>query len=377
MSASPELLIVATSGRALAESARRAGWRPRVIDAFADADTRAAADAVAAVPLGAAGLDAEAVIEAADRLCPPGAGAALIYGSGLESRPALLAALARGRTLLGNAPAVAGAARDPRSFFGLLDALGIPHPEVSFEPSAGGSGWLLKHAGGSGGGHIRRLRTAPHRLPPGAYLQREVGGQAMSLLFLADGRQAWPIGFNTLRTTGAGDRPYRYGGVVNRASLAPAQRLTVRRAAEALTRRLGLRGLNGLDFISAGGRCLLLELNPRPGASFELYDPDAPQGLLAWHADACRGRMRRPGLARTSRVRALSIVYAPAPVHIPAAFDWPPWCRDRPVGGQTIPAGEPVCTVLAEAEDGPGVERWIRARRAGLLPRLLPHRHIA
>lgn len=379
MSADPRaLLLVATSGRALAESARRGGWRPRVIDAFGDRDTRRAAEQVAVVPLGAAGLHPEAVLAAADRLSRGSEATALVYGSGLEAQPEVLAELARGRTLLGNSPHVLRTVKDPRVFFALLDELAIAHPEVAFEAGAGGEGWLLKRAGGSGGGHVRRLGRAPRRLGPDGYLQHEEQGTPMSLLFIADGRRMRPIGFNTLwAAADVPGRPFVYGGAMNRARLSPGPRQAMCRAAGALTRALGLRGLNGLDFLHDGHRPLLLELNPRPAASFELHDPDAPHGLLALHAAACGGRLPAPLPRPARRVRALGIVYAPVALRIPAELVWPAWCRDLPVAGQTIAAGEPLCSVFAEAGDPRGAETRIRLRREALLQRFAPRRAIA
>src|SRR5581483_7112418 len=102
---------------------------------FGDADMRAAAEA-SLVVAGSLdhGFDGAALVAAADRLAPPRAPAAygLVYGAGLEDRPDLIAALCRGRRLYGNSPRTVGLAKDPRSFFTLLDRLGAPHPAISF-----------------------------------------------------------------------------------------------------------------------------------------------------------------------------------------------------------------------------------------------------
>lgn len=377
MSAEPEpLLILATSGRALAESACRGGWRPRVIDAFADEDTRRAAAGVTAVPLASSGLAPGAVLRAAARLCPA-RGGGVVYGSGIEAQPELLEELSRGRRLLGNTAQVLRTVKDPPAFFALLDELAIPHPEVVFRAAAAGPGWVAKRAAGSGGGHVRPV-PAGHVPSAGSYLQRETAGQAMSLLFLADGCRSRALGFNTLRTApDVPGRPYLYGGAVSRAALAPKAREAVCAAAAALTRALGLRGLNGLDFIDDGERGQVLELNPRPGASFELYDPETPCGLLKLHVQACGGRLPAWVPARASRVRAVSIAYAPRAARIRSGFAWPAWCRDRPTAGQTIRGGEPICSVYAEAQDARRAESEVHARRKAVLESLAWQREIA
>ena len=78
----------------------------------------------------------------------------LVYGAGFEDRPALLARLCRGRTLCGNTPETVARTKDPHTFFATLDALGIPHPEISLIAPRDPQGWLAKRIGGSGGAHV-------------------------------------------------------------------------------------------------------------------------------------------------------------------------------------------------------------------------------
>src|SRR3954469_23627566 len=147
------VLIVALSGRSLAQSARAGGFDPIVLDAFADLDTREAASAVAQVPVDADWrFLPEPLLAAAQRLAPPPV--PLAYGSGFERCPDLLAELAVGRELLGSAPAAIRRAKDPFAFATLLHELGVPHPAVRREPPDDPAGWLAKRAGGAGGGDV-------------------------------------------------------------------------------------------------------------------------------------------------------------------------------------------------------------------------------
>ena len=183
----------------------------------------------------------------------------------------------------------------------------------------------------------------------------------MSVVFAADGARVWIIGYNTLWTANLISRPFAYGGAVNRAQLTPRQRQTVAAHAEALTRAFGLRGLNSLDFIIDRGRPSVLEINPRPTATCELYEPDTRDGMLALHVHACGGELPARALS-TSKVRAHTIVYAQVPCHIAAAVQWPQWCRDLPVPGAQIAAGEPVCTVYTVGDDVDFVRQLSEAR---------------
>src|SRR5882724_5419057 len=173
--AEPDIyLAVALSARALAVAARRAGRRVVVADLFGDTDTRASAEASLVVDGDFDdGFDAAALLPAAERLAPaaspPRCG--LVYGSGLESRPDLLAQLAAGRRLFGNAPATVARTKDPRAFFALLDRLGLPYPAISYALPADPAGWLMKRIGGSAGGHVAPARAGA--VPNGGcYFQR-------------------------------------------------------------------------------------------------------------------------------------------------------------------------------------------------------------
>ena len=92
------VLIAAFSGRALAQSARRAGYEPLVADAFGDLDTRDAATAFRAID-GAmqTGFHTKSLIQALDALASaaPSPPIGLVLGSGFEDKPRLVAALAK------------------------------------------------------------------------------------------------------------------------------------------------------------------------------------------------------------------------------------------------------------------------------------------
>src|SRR3954451_17887164 len=108
------LLIVAVSGRALAQSAGRGGHRPVVLDLFADQDTHACSSASRRINIpGTLRIDPARLLEAVRRLAP---GAGLVYSSVFEARPALLERLSRGRPLYGNTPATLRSVRDPARF---------------------------------------------------------------------------------------------------------------------------------------------------------------------------------------------------------------------------------------------------------------------
>jgi len=271
-----DLLIVSNSGRAMAESAARGGYRVTVLDAFCDADTRAVASCIT-VPMKARGLDPEHLRGETGRLAVLGGGLGLVYGAGLEHTPDTLAWMAERFRLIGNPPRVLELLANPGGFFALLDRLDIPYPETRSEPPAPGTGgqWLVKEAGTSGGLGVRRWHDGDPRPIGTHYFQQFIDGPVLSVLFIANGADCTLIGTNRLRTAPLdGVSSFRYGGAVTRAVSNAGQRAQIERQCRVLVRALGLRGVNNLDYVLQGAEMRLLELNPRPSATLGLSEAD-------------------------------------------------------------------------------------------------------
>lgn len=362
-------LIASLSGRGLAKAATRAGRPVRVIDAFADCDTRhLSRDWARVAPTEDYSLDSDALLEAVARLSPLDRCLGLVYGSGFESRPDLLARLAEGRHLVGNTPDVLAQTGDPKRFFPLLKRLGIPHPEVSFTRPPRSFNWLSKLAGACGGTHILLASACGKRA--GSYFQRQAEGQSCSLLFLANGREIRPIGCNrALPAPPEAPSAWAYSGATRLTGDARAFPDGLLDAALALTRALGLIGLNGIDFVVHGNNWQLLELNPRPTATLELWDVAPMPSLFRLHIQACRGRLP-VSLPNLRGSLASAVVYGGETLRIPAGFVWPDWSSDHPEAGSVIAAGEPICTVLAGGQDSHVAEHWAGEFRKSIVRRL-------
>lgn len=359
LAASRTVLIVATSASALSRSAARGGWKVVAIDGFGDEDTGQYAIALSRVPYGPSGFDADA-LEAAIDGSPPTE--AVIYGGGVDTSPVVLERLFHTRKVFGNDPATVRRVKDPADFFRLLAECDIAFPEVRFDPPPRIEGWLLKSSCSEGGTGVR-FATSLHLPGCETYFQRYLPGNAMSALFLADGKETVILGFNTLWTEPSEpSQPFRFAGAINRAGLDAAQGETVCRFVNRITRAAGLRGLNSLDFLLDGaGMPRVLEVNPRPSATMSLYEDDFPTGLIQLHVRACEGRLPEQ-YPRSRRVRAFRILYAANEMEITESMDWPPWCRDRPKPGQRIERGQPFCSIVAEGVDEATVHALIEAR---------------
>ena len=121
------MLIVATSGRALAQCAARSGYASVVLDCFADADTRVTAKTVRRVADDSGiRFDAERLLSTAEQFAPPAEIDAIIYGAGFESEPALLENFAQRYRVCGNSSDVIRQVKHPETFHRLLDQIGLP-----------------------------------------------------------------------------------------------------------------------------------------------------------------------------------------------------------------------------------------------------------
>jgi predicted ATP-grasp superfamily ATP-dependent carboligase len=273
--------------------------------------------------------------------------------------------------------------RDPEVFFAELDRHGIAHPSVlhAWPRDAdgrllkGASGWLLKDTGGSGGWHIRRAAQMPStELPPGCYLQRECSGTPMSATFVADGRHAVVLGCNEQLTLAIGAAPWAYAGVIGPVPTSEAVARQVHDAVHALVLAFGVRGLCSLDFQLGASGIEVLELNPRPSASLELY-AQAADGPVRAHVRACEGGALTPLSVHTPSVlRGNAIVFARMALKLDARaaerLAAEPDVHDVPHLHSRFARGEPVCSVGAQGHTTAALRAALAARRETLLATL-------
>jgi predicted ATP-grasp superfamily ATP-dependent carboligase len=365
------LLILANSGRAMAESAFRGGYRVTVLDGFCDQDTQAVADCWP-IRHGFTQLDEETLIEEMASLFPQDP-CGVVYGAGLEEAPSLLKRLSARCRLLGNSPHVIEILRHPGHFFSLLNRLRIPYPEVLFTPpySALGKTWLIKRAGSCGGQGVAYFDPAHSVLDSACYYQRYLEGQVMSVLFIADGERHRTIGYNRLgmRSSNA-PAPFLYTGAIGQASLRAAQRLQLELIVTKLVTELSLRGVNSIDFILNDEGLFVLDLNLRPTATLELYEHLLTDGWIKHHVRACLGELPQVPIVGSSVMHGHQIVYAPRTIEIPAMMAWPTWVKDRPAAGARITAGQPLCSLFAQGADTDEVEAGLQQRQEALLQML-------
>lgn len=340
-----QYLIISQSGRALAASAKLAGIDVHVIDLFVDEDTIEYSLSNYPVTGFSGGNNSDALIDIVDEYVKNHPALSIIIGSGFEDKLDLLAELEQRFTVIANHSSMVRQIKDPVIFFNRLEKFSLPYPEYFIDrPSASKSILLQKTIGGTGGGHIRLDKKAV-ALTPSYYFQEYIKGRNYSATFLAAGKSFYLLGFNETWVCDE-KSDFTFAGAVSNVCLPDTLFEEVTEAIRQLVPLFKLYGLCSLDFIveEATGQYSILEVNPRPTVTFELYENQ--KSLFAQHLAAFDGSMTKPESSQ-GQSRALGVLYAEKSITMPQ-LELPVWVTDRPKPGKVITKGEPVCTVHAE-----------------------------
>jgi uncharacterized protein len=334
------VLVVAVSARMLADLAAADGYDVIALDRFGDFDLRAVAPGTTAPSsdaLAALARDVEAD--------------AIVYGAGFENRPDLVARLADDRELLGTPPERLASVRDPWAVGSAARAAGARAPEtlgsVCELPDGGpaGGAWLRKPRLGGGGRGVRRW--AGGRLAATEILQRRIHGRACSAVAIGDGRRAAVLGLTEQLHHPGG---FGWMGNVTPPRLPDAELAELdgqlRAVCDEIAARFGVRGAFGVDAIWDGRHAWVLEVNPRPPASLELFGP----GSFEAHVRGVRG-LELPTAGTppaTTCANVKLVLFARRPLRAPDPDWWPAGLvHDVPHAGETIKRGAPVCTLIS------------------------------
>ena len=369
------IAVAGVSARALAEAAAREGFGVVALDLFGDLDTGRAATRWQSIGVPQTlQIDGMLLQGALSQIARDDEAQGWIAGSGFEGQPELLDAGNRLLPLIGNDATTVRRVRDPRSFFAALDAHGVAHPPVRYDAPSDARGWLRKDFAGCGGWQVQRAEQASHdALGPTQYLQRWHDGAPMSVTFIADGRRARMLGCNLQLSREIGHAPFAWRGVIGPLPMSDAVQVQLMAALQALVGAFGLLGLCSLDFLlrEPGPRVEVLEVNPRPPASLDLY---AAHGLpvIDAHLRACDDA----GLDVLPTMPALpprgsAVVFARREMMLgPAAAQWlaaQPHVHDVPPRATSFLVHAPVCSVSAAGDDIAAVQEQLQQRTDALL----------
>lgn len=364
MSQNNQYLIIAQSGRALASSAKNAGIETHVIDLFADDDTTESALSSHMLNSFSTQQDHQSLVRLVTDYVADNPKIRIIIGSGFEDKLDILRQLQRISPLLTNHAHIVKQVKNPITLMQKLHYLALPYPKyVNSADGISDDTLLMKTVGQYGGSHVRLYKQGMV-MPQSSYLQYFVAGKHYSATFIANGTSFNLFGFNEIWTRGK-DSDFTFSGAASNAELPTRLCRQVTEAISRLVVLLKLKGLCGLDFIVQNtGRYVILEINPRPTATFELYEQH--DSLFKQHVDALSGQLAprprpRPRPSKPPLSKALAVLYASKNMRMPR-LQWPQWMTDRPQYGRLIANGMPICTVHATGANIADAKRQLVAR---------------
>ena len=356
------VVLVGASVRAIAQSARRMGWRVIAIDLFGDEDLRSIADKIHVVPWDDYPDGMGSILEQYPNL-------PVAYTGSIENNLSLIASLERLGTLWGNQPGVVRRVRDLVELHRVLSSHGFRAPRTLHAPRDAdtATGWLAKARRSAGGMQVKRWTG--ERLEPDEYLQEYIEGKACSSLYLGDGHDSYLLGSTRQilsrdqQSSHAGwleEKPFQYIGSIGPISLEDHFRAT-RRSWSILGREFGLRGLFGVDWIDAQGDLVIIEVNPRYPASAEVIKESMGESLFRYHSLAFTKQLSRnsislPRVSASPGLAGKRIVFAPnygtfsrAPCYQSVAGSV--GYADIPAVDTRIPKGFPVLTLFSRGQE--------------------------
>lgn len=361
-------LVIAISGRAIAQGLKANNLEAVVVDGFNDLDTCSAVVHSKKVERLTFGLNPSQVKQAVSQMQEQFTFDGVLYDAAIEVNPNLLDDLAI-NPIIGNNTQTLRTCKVPDTFFSILDDSKIPYPDISLHGNfTDNDEWLVKNAYGTGGIGVQNY-DGILSLQENIYYQKKLYGISFSLLFLANGKDIKPLGFNEIWSERLSDTlPYVYSGAINTLNITQDQQDKVKNYAKLLAQKLKLVGLNSLDCILFEDIIYVLEINARIPATYELYETKNGE-LLKEHMHACINKQ----LTNTKldvHLRAHMIVYAPHELQIPGELSWPLWTADRPHVGETILQHEPICNVFAGGKNSAQVRKILETRKITIINKI-------
>ena len=352
MSIEKIILIIATSGRLLAQMVKDVGYSPIVIDCYADQDTQILA--IECIKVNSLALKfikpAFSTLQAKYSLKD------CLYGSGFDSNLDSLTFIQKNISVIGNSVEVFSIVQNKALFFKILKKNAIPHPVTLFSPP-NDPVFLSKPIQGEGGIGIKQYQ--PLEKTKDCYWQKKIKGIPLSVLFVANGKQCKILGFHRLLVRGRHTNDYVFSGLIRGLNFSDELKNKISHWVNILVPEFSLKGLNSMDFIWQDEQCFVLEINPRPSASMQLY----PSSIIEAHIDSCLSGELKPAPFIDSDYYAYQIIFAISDCVIKTEMNWPEWVIDIPQAGSIIHTGMPICSIIASKKSEQQLKDLLLLRR--------------
>jgi methenyltetrahydromethanopterin cyclohydrolase len=334
------IVIIANSGRMIAQMAKKSGYNVIVIDCFSDTDTQAFS--VECIKVDSLALEH---IKPAISILQSRFGLLFaIIGSGFECYLPSLNYLHQKFKVLGNKPNVFSAVQNKLHFFSTLEQLKIPYPETSFQRPELKDGWLVKPMQGEGGKGIKKIKGLMKK-NESCYWQRFIDGMPLSILFIANSTNFTVCGFHKQQVTSISNNEFIFSGIISYLEISDEIKRQLNSWVSSLVKAFGLIGLNSVDFMLENNQCYVLEVNPRPSASMQLYSSE----LIDGHIKSCLNKLLDIKI-NLGEYSAYQIIFAETNLIIKKNIQWPKWTADIPQEGVLINTGMPICSIIARGK---------------------------
>ena len=349
----------------MANSAKKAGYKVGVIDAFLDEETVSVSSlAFKATYSYQFGFD---IVELERLIKQKFLDSIVVVGSGFEINPGQIDYISKYASVLSNSTETINTVKHPKSLENLLNEEFIRYPFTTFQRNECGDNktFLLKEIGAMGGGHVQRKSQLSNIQPlvnKNFYYQKFIEGNVFSAVFLANRDRASLIGLNQhLKSNQFSDQPFLYEGAISVVLKNQKDVNKVNAIINKITKKISLVGLCGVDFIiDEYGVMFVIDVNPRPPSTFELHE--SKQSLFAAHLACFQGDLIHYFSDNNKYSRGHAIYYAKEDTIINEELNWPEWVKDRPLRKQTIAAKNPICSIFAEGDSETQVENILYKR---------------
>ena len=375
------LLLVGLDLVAMAKSAKAAGFRVYAADYFGDYDLVKICDGCRALIKQEAGKSCgkienhfkpENFVDLVKAFLKEVPVDALLLSSGLDDSFEVLEELNELVPILGNKPEVFRKVRDKPEFFKELRRLNLLYPETiiveSFEDAkraAKDIGYpvVVKPSKGFAGVGIRKALN-PKELKESfevassidrkVLIQECIAGVNASISFISSANQVEVLTINEqllgLKELGQ-QEPFGFCGNIVPLDVSSKTFQECHEAAEKIALHFGLLGSNGIDFIlSDEGKPYVVEVNPRFQATFECVERALNLNLIEMHVKACLNEPLPRFSRKIGKYCTRLILFSKGQVKVENLTGLS-YVRDVPFPEVIIEEGEPLCSVIAEAEN--------------------------
>ena len=348
----------------MVNSAKKAGYKVGIIDAFLDEETVLLSSlSFKATYTHQLGFD---IVELEKLIKQEFLNSIVVVGSGFEVNPEQINHISKYASVLSNNTEAINTVKHPKSLEKILNEEFISYPFTTFQQNEcdDNKAFLLKEIGAMGGGHVqRKSRLSNQSLANNNfYYQEFIKGNVLSAVFLANRDKATLIGLNQhLKSNQFSDQPFLYEGAISIILKNQKDLDKVNMIINKITKKISLVGLCGVDFIiDESGVIFVIDVNPRPPSTFELHEYKQP--LFPAHLACFEGDLIHYLSDNDKYSRGHVIYYAKEDTVIYEEINWPKWVKDRPSSGQKISAKDPICSIFAEGHSETQVENILYKR---------------